>query len=72
MEAGDHRLILGEVLAAYAESELLSVDDDGIPLWDLERARLLLHVGGRLYASPSEALRSRVDYSFFPRPRPAP
>jgi flavin reductase (DIM6/NTAB) family NADH-FMN oxidoreductase RutF len=41
VEAGDHRLVLAEVLAAYAPSGVL--DEDGI--YDLTRVHPLLHLG---------------------------
>lgn len=65
VEAGDHSLFIGEVVAAYAEEGLLTTDDDGIAMWDVERADVLLHVGGGVFTVPKGALRSKVRYSFF-------
>ncbi|MEM4700288.1 MAG: flavin reductase family protein [Candidatus Nezhaarchaeales archaeon] len=65
VEAGDHRLFIGEVVAAYAEQGLLTKDEDGITLWDVEKANILLHVGGRVFTKPGGALRADVSYSFF-------
>lgn len=47
VEAGDHHLMVGEVLAAYARRGVL--EQDG--LYDLNRARPLLHVGGDRFTS---------------------
>ena len=41
VEAGDHRFVIGEVLAAYTRPGVL--DDNG--LYDLSRVHLLLHLG---------------------------
>jgi len=65
VEAGDHVLFIGEVVAAYAERDLLTADDDGIAMWDLERADILLHVGGGFFTTPSRPLKARVEYSFY-------
>jgi len=65
VEAGDHSLFIGEVVAAYAEEELLTTDDDGIAMWNLERADVLLHVGGNVFTVPKGSLRAKVRYSFF-------
>ena len=53
-DAGDHTLFVGRVLAAYAEDELFT--EFG---WDLTKAKPLLHVGGRLYAEPSTAIKPK-------------
>ncbi|MEW5872785.1 MAG: flavin reductase family protein [Chloroflexota bacterium] len=47
IEAGDHHIMLGEVLAAYAQQGIL--EQSG--LYDLERAHPLLHVGGDRFTS---------------------
>ncbi|MCX8204827.1 MAG: flavin reductase family protein [Candidatus Nezhaarchaeota archaeon] len=65
VEAGDHCLFIGEVVAAYAEQGLLDKDEDGIALWNIEKANLLLHVGGRFFATPGRVLKAGVSYSFF-------
>lgn len=65
VEAGDHCLFIGEVVATYAEQDLLTRDEDGIALWNLERAGILLHVGGRYFTTSKGALKAGVDYSFF-------
>jgi flavin reductase (DIM6/NTAB) family NADH-FMN oxidoreductase RutF len=41
LEAGDHHFVIGEVLAAYAQPEMLG--DEG--LYDLSHAHPLLHLG---------------------------
>lgn len=69
VEAGDHCLFIGEVVAAYADQDLLAVDDDGIPLWNLERADVLLHVGGGFFTTPSKPLKAGVEYSFYGKRR---
>lgn len=45
---GDHTLFIGEVLAAYAEGELFNGK------WQVERAKLLQHIGGDTYTLPSK------------------
>ncbi|MBN1315766.1 MAG: flavin reductase, partial [Anaerolineales bacterium] len=41
MDVGDHRLIVGEVAAAYAQPNVLGADG----LYDLQVASPLLHIG---------------------------
>lgn len=53
-EAGGCRCFLGEVVDAYANPELLK--EEG---WDVERAELLLHLGGSLFTSPRGVVRAR-------------
>ncbi|PCN50046.1 flavin reductase [Candidatus Geothermarchaeota archaeon ex4572_27] len=65
VEAGDHSLFIGEVLAAYAADDMLARDDDGIALWDLTKAEVLLHVGGAYFTVARDMVRSSVKYSFF-------
>ncbi|MEM2533860.1 MAG: flavin reductase family protein [Candidatus Nezhaarchaeales archaeon] len=67
VEAGDHVLFIGEVLTAYAEADLVSEDDDGILVWNLEKANLLLHVGGRVFTVPGKPVKALTAYSFFTR-----
>ena len=45
---GDHHLLTGEVLGAYARPGVLG--EDG--LWDLEHARPLLHLGRNRFTTP--------------------
>jgi len=47
VEAGDHRLIIAEVLAAYARPGVLNGDN----LYDLERVNPLLHLGRNRFTS---------------------
>ena len=47
VEAGDHHVIIGEVLAAYARDGV--VGDNG--LYDLSRVHLLLHLGQNRFTS---------------------
>jgi flavin reductase (DIM6/NTAB) family NADH-FMN oxidoreductase RutF len=47
VEAGDHHLVIGEVLAAYARPGIL--DDDG--LYDLSHVQLLFHLGRNRFTS---------------------
>ena len=47
VEAGDHRLVVAEVLAAYARPRVL--DDNG--LYDLSRVHLLFHLGRNRFTS---------------------
>ena len=47
VEAGDHQLFIGEVLAAYTNEEF--VDKDG--LYDLSRVHPLLHIGRDRFTS---------------------
>jgi len=47
VEAGDHRFVTAEVLAAYARPG--SLDDDG--LYDLSRTQPLLHLGRNRFTS---------------------
>ena len=47
VEAGDHRLVIGEVLAAYTRPGVL--DDDG--LYDLDHIHPLLHLGRNRFTS---------------------
>ncbi len=49
VEAGDHNLLIGEVLAAYAREGVLG--EDG--LYDLSRSQPLLHVGRDRFTSLS-------------------
>lgn len=49
---GDHTLFIGEVLAAYADGELFT------DKWQVERAKLLQHVGGDNYTVPSKSFGS--------------
>ena len=47
-EAGDHNLLIGEVLAAYAHEGILNKDD----LYDLDQAHPLLHLGRNCFTTP--------------------
>lgn len=47
VEAGDHRLVVAEVLAAYARPGVLADDN----LYDLDRVRSLLHLGRNRFTS---------------------
>ena len=47
VEAGDHRLVIGQVLAAYTQPGIL--DDNG--LYDLSHVHLLLHLGRNCFTS---------------------
>lgn len=46
-DAGECRCFVGEVVDAYVDEGLFG------EVWDVERARLLLHLGGRLFTTPS-------------------
>jgi flavin reductase (DIM6/NTAB) family NADH-FMN oxidoreductase RutF len=48
VEIGDHNLLVGEVLAAYARPGTLGNDD----LYDLNRVHPLLHLGRNRFTSP--------------------
>ncbi|HID90761.1 TPA: flavin reductase family protein [Candidatus Bathyarchaeota archaeon] len=48
---GDHTLFIGEVLSAYAESDLFKRG-----IWDIEKASVLIHVGSRLFTTAKERL----------------
>ncbi len=50
VEAGDHNLVIGKVLAAYARQDVLR--DDG--LYDLTRAHPLFHVGRNRFTTTRE------------------
>jgi flavin reductase (DIM6/NTAB) family NADH-FMN oxidoreductase RutF len=53
---GDHVLVVGEVLAAYAESEVFK------RLYDLKRFKPLLHLGGDVFTTTStETLEPTLD-----------
>ena len=47
VKAGDHRFVIGEVLATYTRPGVL--DDDG--LYDLSHTKLLLHLGHNRFTS---------------------
>jgi flavin reductase (DIM6/NTAB) family NADH-FMN oxidoreductase RutF len=47
IEAGDHHIFVGEVLAAYARADVLS--EGG--MYELSKARPLLHVGGKVFTT---------------------
>ena len=47
VKAGDHRFVIGEVLATYTRPGVL--DDDG--LYDLSHTQLLLHLGRNRFTS---------------------
>jgi flavin reductase (DIM6/NTAB) family NADH-FMN oxidoreductase RutF len=47
VEAGDHRLVIAEVLAAYAGPSILAGDG----LYDLSRVQPLLHLGRNRFTS---------------------
>ena len=47
VEAGDHRFVIGEVLAAYTQPGVL--DDNG--LYDLSQIQLLFHLGRNRFTS---------------------
>jgi len=65
VEAGDHVLFVGEVLVAHVDGDLLMTDEDGVIMWDLDKADVLLHVGGNIYTTAAKPLKSSVKYSFF-------
>jgi flavin reductase (DIM6/NTAB) family NADH-FMN oxidoreductase RutF len=56
LESGDHRFVIGEVLAAYARPGMLS--DEG--LYDLSRARPLLHLGQNRFTTASLEVSGQV------------
>jgi flavin reductase (DIM6/NTAB) family NADH-FMN oxidoreductase RutF len=52
VQAGDHNLFIGEVLAAYATRGVL----DGVGQYDLSLAHPLLHLGSNRFATPGEGI----------------
>ena len=58
IEAGDHRLLIGEVIDAYAGRGFTDVEG----LRDVERTRPLLHVGRNRFAGLSgESIEPALD-----------
>jgi flavin reductase (DIM6/NTAB) family NADH-FMN oxidoreductase RutF len=49
VDAGDHHIVVGEVLAAYARSGVL----DAHGMYDTSRAHPLLHLGANRFTTPS-------------------
>jgi flavin reductase (DIM6/NTAB) family NADH-FMN oxidoreductase RutF len=47
VQAGDHRFVMGQVLAAYAHPDVLGAEG----LYDLGHVRLLLHLGRNCFTS---------------------
>ena len=52
IKAGDHRLVIGEVLAAYAKAE--SLEDGGLRA--LNRAQPLLHIGKNCFTTTEKTI----------------
>jgi flavin reductase (DIM6/NTAB) family NADH-FMN oxidoreductase RutF len=52
IETGDHRLVIGEVLEAYAKAEVL--EDGGLRA--LNRARPLLHIGKNFFTTTEKTI----------------
>lgn len=52
-DAGECRCFLGEVVEACVDPELFK------ETWDVERAKLLLHLGGSLFTTPSGLVKAR-------------
>lgn len=52
IEAGECIVFIGEVLAAYAEEELLAKE-----MWS-EKAEVLLHLGGRQFTTPKASFKA--------------
>ena len=49
VEVGEVDFIIGEVLASYAKSDMLYKGS-----WNLKRARILMHVKGRVFTYPEQ------------------
>jgi len=54
VEVGECTAIVGEVVEAYADPQLFREGQ-----WDVERAKLLLHLGGAAFTHPSGLVRAR-------------
>jgi len=52
-DAGECRCFLGEVVEAYADPGLFK------GTWDVDKAKLLLHLGGSLFTAPSGLVRAK-------------
>ena len=52
-DAGECRCFLGEVVEAYVDPELFK------EAWDVEKAKLLLHLGGSLFTAPSGLVKAK-------------
>lgn len=54
LPTGDHTIFVGKVQAASADAELFT------EMWQVERAKLLQHVGGATYTTPSSPFGSNA------------
>jgi len=54
IETGDHVLFVGKIVAYYVDEEAFDVMRG---VWRLEKADILMHLGGRLFTRPRELVR---------------
>ena len=62
---GDHTIFVGEVIEAYANKDVFKEE------YDLKKARMILHLGGRDFASLAPKISKPMRQSFEPHLRKA-